>query len=351
MTAVTGAFTDPPPGWMFDPNVRDQWTTYAAAGHHGRSFTAEDRLAAASWVRNLYVPSRRDTALANAIELTAQRSGGTMRHWLAVDGGPDMGKTDLLVNYALNAARDTPTDPSTPPDADASALLRPPFTDKTANGLTRIPVVYVTATNNTQTAISLLMRSIYTFIGLDHGNASAEVLSDRLVHLLPAVGCRVLCVDDSHMYRPKDSEAATKVADLLRSTLRLPVTFVYMGADIERSALLSSGAKTTKSNASVDQMRLRHTKLTLRPITLPRDQDLLKQLVGGFARCLNRSVPWLELEFVRPRPMVQLVNRHDGAVGNIMENLKWAVTGAIESGEDRVSVERLLTSGQTVFES
>ncbi|RYB89311.1 hypothetical protein EUA06_15080 [Nocardioides glacieisoli] len=271
----------------------------------------------AQWIHSVYIVTQRDADLLRAIQTTLRRNGATKRHWLAVDGAANTGKSEMLLRFAIGFQRDTDPAP--------------------CDDFVRLPIIYVQADSGQQGAG--LLRAIAEFAGVPSlGNE--DQLRRRLARVLPRLGTVIVIVDDAHMLR-RASDRATRLSDSLRATLRLPVTFIFAGAGMHGSALLRIGGP--EGYESTDQLRSRHTMLKFEPLRLPRDKDFLRRLLGDYLKTLGALLPHLQTPFRSDNAaLTKLIDLTGGKIGAVMGVLKDGTIEAYRSGTPLTS-ELLLT--------
>lgn len=301
-------------------NIEDltAWDHLHNLTNRRRPFTDEESAdEAEAWVHAVYIPTPRDLELRRAIQRTMQRNGATKRHWLAIDGVTNTGKSEMLLRFAMEFQR-------------AAKGMGPPTT------YAHVPVVFVQADSGQQGAG--LLHAIADFAGVPaHGNE--DKIRRRLARVLPAMRTRVIVVDDAHMLR-RASRRATKLTDSLRATLRIPATFVFAGAGMHNSALLQ--ADGTSGYESADQLRSRHSILAFQPLRLPKDAELLRRLIGDYIKLVATVLPHLEVPFRSDnKALAELVRRTEGHVGSLMGALKDATVESIRTDHVLTS-DRLL---------
>lgn len=300
-------------------------------------FTPDDDPAdIAAWVHAVYIRTSRDIDLLRAIQRTVRRNGSTKRHWLGLDAPANSGKSEMLLRFAIGVHHQAGGPPDqtperTAPDESADQAARPitlAARPHETDTFQRVPILYIQADSGQQGAG--LLRTIAETAGIP-SQGSEDALRRRLAHVLPRMGTVIVIVDDAHMLR-RVSDRATKLTDSIRASLRLPVTFVFSGAGLHASALLRIGGPV--GYESTEQLRSRHTMLTLPPLTLRTDRNYLRRLIGDYLKTLSAVVPQLDTPFRSDNVVLgQLVEATDGRVGALMGLLKDGTIEALHRGE------------------
>ena len=316
----------------FTPTDMRDWAEIQRLRSRRQPFSSEDDPAeVAAWIRATYLVTSRDAAFKTKVEDVLMRSGGTQRHALMVDGPAETGKTEMVLAYAIARSGISPT--GTLPDR--------------RGGYRHLRTVFVEADPNQQGAG--LMRSICGFLGVPSGSNEGEMRKD-LKELLPRHGTEIIVVDDAHMLR-RVSDKATKLTDSLRSALRLPAMFIFVGAGLDQSALLRMAPRPTAvapgtdrppslGYESTDQIRLRKSDFTVAPSRLPDDMEYVRGLAVGFARAMRVGLPSMQFSSLRARGVLPaLVTHANGHQGKMLETLKDATVMAYNSGADDVCTE------------
>jgi hypothetical protein len=286
---------------------RGDWEAYQRACERDRPFSPDDDPHSVQVaIHAIYVRTSRDDRLEQAVRTTMRRNSGTKRHWLAVDGPANLGKTESLLRF------------STELDSERRRHSRSSPT------FALVPVIIVQADSGHQGAG--LLRAIASFAGIPT-NGNEDELRRRLTQVLPRLGTELIVVDDAHMLR-RASTRATRLPDSLRANLRLPVTFIFAGAGLDSSALLRPGGGP--GYESTEQLRRRHSFLALAPLVLPRDEQIYRTLLGEFLRSVHSLVPHVEMPFHRdPRCLRELMRLTGGHLGAFMGALKDATVEAV----------------------
>ena len=284
------------------------------------------------WIRALYVPTRRDEALTAAIESTMS---ATNRRWLAVDGVTNLGKTDIIVNFALRRS-----------GIQNGQIPRPD------TGYLHLPSVFAEADSSVEGAG--LLGAVCAFAGILPAR-SEDQTRRKLAELLPKMGTDLLIVDDAHMLR-RQNPRSTRLTDSFRSALRLPVTFVCVGAGLDNSALLRTGDGSGYESA--EQLRTRCNWYPLSPLRLTdrgtligEDNAEFKQMMGRYAGKVAQAIPSLTFSALREdATMSELIRRAKGKHGLIFSALKDATCLAL-SGDHDLSPSALQGAWELAFES
>lgn len=106
---------------------------------------------------------------------------------------------------------------------------------------------------------------------------STEELTGRLQQLLPKMQTKAICIDDAHQVRA--GKESSYVTDWFKHAVTaLPTSFIFTGADMESSALLSSRA--SGGYVASDQIARRAERVTFarRPLTFDAKAPWTKDL-------------------------------------------------------------------------
>jgi len=293
---------------------------------------SHDPQVASDWVRSLHVPTQRDEALAEAIEATMLASD---RRWLAVDGVSNLGKTDIVVNFALRRSG-----------------IRNGQVPRPDTGYLHLPSVFAEADPSVGGAG--LLEAMCGFAGILPAR-SEDKTRRKLAELLPKMGTDLVIVDDAHMLR-RQNPRSTRLTDSFRSALRLPVTFVCVGAGLETSALLRTG--NGSGYESADQLRTRCNWYPLAPLRLTEGGQLLgsdnaefKQMMRRYAGKGAEGIPSMTFSALKEEAtMKELVRRAKGKHGLIFSAVKDATCFALLGGHD-LSKSALEGAWDLAFES
>lgn len=271
------------------------------------------------WVRCIYVPTRRDKDLLKAISVARQRSGGTQRRWLGIDGHTDLGKTDLVINMAIEATN-----------------LEGGQVHYRDNHRIHLPVLFVES--DPKMDGDKLLKAICRFAHLPTDGDLSE-LGRRLKQELPRMGTVLIVIDDAHMLR-RTSRTATALPDALRILLRLPVNFVYVGAGLENSALLKGGVGSGYESAK--QVRTRSTRWDITALRKTADDDIYDDMVRKFAGKVKSGIPGMKFSGLhRPTVRTKIFTQCDGQHAKIYCLLKDATMHAINHGDRDVTANIL----------
>lgn len=262
-----------------------------------------------AWVDSLYIPTCHDDAIQAAVADTIAQCGGSRRQWLAIDGPANLGKSEAIIHMCLTHTQFT---------RDGDVIRR--------DGARQLPFVYVEADASHRGAG--LLDSICRFAGVPQASSETK-MRQQLTTVLPRLGTRVIVVDDAHMLR-RSGNASTRLPDTLRALLRMRVTFVFVGAGLDDSALLKRAPGP--GYESTDQMRQRSTLLPLAPMRLPDSRPEFMQLIRRYGGRLGAGLPHLTLSGLKdPEVLQSLFHLCDGYHGDILATLKKATNEAIRT--------------------
>lgn len=279
----------------------------------------DDRRLQETWVSCLYVPTKRDKDLLKGIEVARARGGGNRRRVLAIDGDTDLGKTDLVVNMGLTAS--------------TFDRGRPSYRD---NHRLHLPVLFAEA-DPKMDGLGLL-RSIANFARLPT-DGDIPAIGQRLSRELPMMGTTTIVVDDGHMLR-RTSRRSTALPDALRVALRLPVTFVFVGAGLDGSALLQGGVGNGYESAR--QVRTRSTTWDVVALRWPEDKIEFEDMLKKFAGKVKAGIPSMTFSgLLQAAVRKKIYTQCGGQHAKIYCLLKDATTLAMRDGSRDVSADLL----------
>jgi hypothetical protein len=273
----------------------------------------------AEWVRAIYIPTPGDRMLKVGLDKAIKRSMGTDRFWVALDGPAHIGKSELALKLAIERAGWTPGHTK----------------EERRHGYLQVPTVYVEAGSAQQGAG--LYASICHALG-EPSTGGEQVSSARLLELLPAHGTTAVIVDDAHFYRR--SSRAERLTHSLRATLRLPVTFIYVGAGLRNSALLKRSPHG--DDESTEQMRRRCVDVPISPLVLPADGRRLNVMLSNYMKRISSHLPGFEFPGFTNATVKELHHRLEGHPGGILAALKEATVRAVEDGERQLTTDGLI---------
>jgi hypothetical protein len=304
----------------FDSYSLEGWRRLHAVRSSMRPLREDPRVQT-EWVKTLYVQTARDDLVRAAIKSTVARNGGGLSQWLAIDGFSALGKTDLMVNFAIRFAGITDGSPA-----------------RSDEGYLRVPIILVTPPTSKPGGAAIL-RAICRFVGIDNPKSEEDAMR-KLALILPRLGTEVIAIDDGHMCR-RAGDRATTLSDFARTLLRLPVTLVVIGVDLDESAFLKRGRGDLYQ--TTEQLRRRCTKLPLSPLSLPADKPVLDQMIRRFAGRVADAIPGMTFSGLKRGTVRQeLVHITSGCHGHIWDALKAATIEIIDRGARDVDEESLL---------
>lgn len=217
------------------------------------------------WIETVGPMRTRDTdrfaqAVTDTIETNAFRSAGG-RRVLLVDGVSKLGKTQAIMRHVLAEAREVWKESDQREATDAV-----------------IPFVYIEA--NAEAGLRGQLQHLLAFLGHPFGpGETAPALLTKLMHVLPAVRCRAVIIDDAHMLRRVDRSSRVLTDGLKKLITATPTTLVFVGAGLADSALL--GQVLTRGYPASAQISLRGGEiLEMRPWRHTRLGDAWSVLVA-----------------------------------------------------------------------
>lgn len=274
------------------------------------------------WIHLQHVPSAYDTAVRLRIRTLMRKHRGTSARSLAISAPEDFGKTAAVMAGIL----------------DDTFNGTPGWFERDANThRTHIPWVYVNAMTSSS-SVSIL-RQVAAFCGF-HPGANEDVVRHDLARLLPLHGVRAIIADESSTLR-RQSAASSKIPDGLRGLQHLPIPFVYVGLDLESSALLRDFGR---KNDSVRQVKLRTDLLRLTPLNSAEGASEWVNLIGGFGRRM-RMIDGFNVEGLKERGLARRLAEATGArPGVLFEALKNAAVEALDEGHGLLTGDLILSN-------
>lgn len=296
------------------------------------NFDHSDRDAVGAWISRLQPIETSDIQLIeDAIRHQLSRNAGQYqgsRQILAIDGDSALGKT-VAVSTAMLRIHDELT--SSPPPTRPGVHIR------------HFPVVYV---SDQGASFPRLLKAIAGFVHSPLGarNAVADDLLDHLARFLPSVGTRLIVVDDAHMLRRVG--AARDLTDNLKRTVdRLPVSFVFVGAGLQRSALFKT-SNTSDEYSAATQLQRRIHLIEIAALSAPEHHKAWTNRINRFATEIEK-IPGYDCSVLRdPTFRQNLFALAQGSTGLSFELAKDTLTRAIK--QDRVpTVDGLIAAARS----
>ena len=272
-----------------------------------------DPAALPQWIHLQHVPTQHGKALTGALDKVMRRHVGPTERWLGVSGEAHLGKTQTITAALLDLAM----------RSDVG------WQQRRRSGYAYIPCVYVCAQPNHH--VKGLLGAVATFCGIPWRTSDSEqALHERLTEVLPELGTRVIAVDDAQFYR-RVSPTVSRTTDSLRNLLRLPAPIVFVGINLEGSALLWDPGM---NNDTVRQLRRRHDFLPVGRLAGPSGVSEVRRMLAHFGRRM-REIPDMTTPGLDDGKVVSaLATCCEGRPGTILETLKHAAT--VAAGTDRV---------------
>lgn len=284
-------------------------------------FNYQDRDAVCAWIGQLKPIETSDIRdLEQAMWHQLKRNAGQYqgsRQMLAVDGEAALGKT-MAVTTALLRVHD-------------ALLDSPPVSVLPEAQVRHCPAVYVSDQGgsfpNLLKAIARFVRSRFTI----NSTTKADDLLEHLARLLPSLGTKLIVVDDAHMLRRVGAGRA--LTDNLKRTVdRLPVSFVFVGAGLQKSALFKTSGEPDEYSAA-EQLARRTKLVRLAPLTSQNHQRVWHNRITNLTLEIER-VPGWDWSALRDHTFRQnLFAISQGATGLSFDLLKETVTTAIGAGQ------------------
>jgi hypothetical protein len=267
-----------------------------------------------TWLYAQFVPTPHSRLLVAYIDRVMRRNVSTRRQWLALEGSATIGKSETLKDYLLQMA-------------ETSEFEWRSRTDEHLH----VPCVYIHADSGQYGAG--LLHAICTFCGIPPARTE-QLMRTSLEQLLPRLGTKLIVVDDAHYYK-RVADRSTRLTDSLRAALRLPVSFVFAGTNLQDSALLRRAGMDDHTS---EQLERRLQPLHFKPLTIPEDNVAIRDMVLAFGRRARR-IPGVQPVGLQNSALIRMmVERTKGRPGELLQFLKDATADAL-LGDRIVSAE------------
>ncbi|MET3860466.1 type II secretory pathway predicted ATPase ExeA [Dietzia sp. 2505] len=244
-----------------------------------------------------------------------QYQGG--RQILAVDGEAALGKTEAVTTALLRVhdvlIQDAPI-PALP-----EAQVR------------HCPVVYIADQGASfPRLVKAIARFVQSALPLKSSTSADEVL-EHLARLLPNLGTKLIVIDDAHMLR-RIGAGRDLTDNLKRAVDRLPVSFVFVGAGLQKSALFKTSGEPGEYSAAT-QLARRIKNIQLTPLTTEKQQPAWNNRVNNLVTEIEKVPSW-DWSVLRDHTFRQnLFTISKGSTGLTFYLVKETMTTAISKGE------------------
>lgn len=256
------------------------------------------------WINLQHIPTYYDDFVATALNEIIQEHQGLTEAALAVTGVKHLGKSDAVTAVLLERA-----------------MTSGRWQRRALDGHNQVPFVFVEAPERATS--KAIMKAACRFLGLD-AKGDLDDLRARLSRAAPLMGVQALVVDESQNFRRR-SASATTITDGLRGLLHLSVPTVFVGIDLENSALLRT---FNEPGDSVEQIIERTNVLRMLPARGKRVAEVARA-VKAFDQRLS-LIEDFNAPALRSNDVLQTVLREtDGRVGAMLERIKKAAAAAI----------------------
>lgn len=222
----------------------------------------------------------------------------TGKGWIAYNGHSMAGKTTAAVTASLRIHDD---------------CLAAGLSQTSGYHAAHRPVLYVTTHGRSHAS---LLKSMLRCAGVAYSKGvTAAESQDQLRETLPQMGCRACVVDDGHHLR-REGSSRTLTDDLKQTIDVLPVTFVFVGAGLEYSALLRTTDSGVDEYSSALQLRRRMTALNVHAFKSTRDDANRFQLrMGAMIKTID-AIHGLDTTAMRDNNFqINLLTHSDGLTG------------------------------------
>lgn len=277
-----------------------------------------------AWIHAQHVDTAYETLLSAAFDKLMRQHVGTNEHWLAISGPSHLGKSSAVTRVLLNRVVADPAG----------------WRTRTREGWLRTTYVYVEV-GSRQEARGILA-SVARSCGLPDTGSEKE-LHEMLAVVLPQLGVKLIVVDEAQRLR-RVSDVASRTVDGVRQLVHLPVPFVFVGIDLDRSALLRDPGR---NNDTVLQLQRRHSHLRLAP--LPRGSEAkVVNIIRAFAQ-LTRPIDGLDTACLADPVLIRdLIQYVEGRPGSLINTLKRAAVEAIAGNDGHLTGELVRAEARSV---
>jgi hypothetical protein len=277
-----------------------------------------------AWIHAQHIDTAYEAHLSAAFTKLMRQHVGTNEHWLAISGPSHLGKSSAVTRVLLDRVLADPAG----------------WRTRTREGWLRTTYVYVEV-GSRQEARGILA-SVARFCGLPDTGREKE-LHDMLAVVLPQLGVELIVVAEAQRLR-RVSDVASRTVDGVRQLVHLPVPFVFVGIDLDRSALLRDPGR---NNDTVYQLQRRHSHLRLTP--LPRGSEAkVVGIIRAFA-LLTRPINGLDTACLAdPAVIRDLIQSVEGRPGSLINTLKRAAVEAIADNNGLLTGELVRAEARSV---
>lgn len=284
-------------------------------------FNYHDRDAVCAWINQLKPIETSDIkTIEDAMWHQLKRNGHQYqggRQILTVDGEAALGKTEAVTTALLRVhdvlLRDAPT-PALP-----EAQVH------------HCPVIYVADQGASfPRLVKAIARFAQSALPLKPSTSADEVV-EHLTRLLPSLGTKLIVVDDAHMLR-RVGAGRDLTDNLKRAVDRLPVSFIFVGAGLQNSALFKTSGEPDEYSAAT-QLARRIKQIRLTPLTSQNQQGAWQNRVNNLVVEIEK-IPGYNWSVLRDHTFRQnLFAISQGSTGLTFYLVKETVTTAISTGQ------------------
>ncbi|QKT13751.1 AAA family ATPase [Rhodococcus sp. W8901] len=237
---------------------------------------------------------------------------------IALDAYPGLGKTTIADSFGFAYHR---------------ALLARHGTS-TEEGNDRIPVCHVGLTSNT--TLRTLNRMICDFYGHPAATGTAALFASRALDCILSCDTQLVIVDDVHFLNAHSKDGLAVVNHFKWLANELPVTFLYIGVDLQARGLMTEGLSASTSARA--QTARRWTRLTVEPfdVSSRKGRTDWRRLLLGIEKnvILARARPGMIADELSD----YLFARSTGHIGSLMTLINRGCYRAMRVGEERLTV-------------
>lgn len=240
---------------------------------------------------------------------------------IALDAYPGLGKTTIADSFGFAYHR-------------AQLARHGPSTEQ---GDDRIPVCHIGLTSNTTLRTLNLM--ICDFYGHPATTGTAATFAARALDCILSCETQLVIIDDVHFLNAHNKDGLAVVNHFKWLANELPVTFLYIGVDLQARGLMTEGLSATTSARA--QTARRWTRLTVQPfeVSSRRGRTDWRRLLLGIEKnvILAKTHPGMIADELSD----YLFARSTGHIGSLMTLINRGCYRAIRVAEEQLTAKLL----------
>jgi hypothetical protein len=283
------------------------------------------------------------------IETNLYSSRATARYGLALDGKGGAGKSTIIEVLLRRWHRDRLCQAA---KLDWEAAKKETiWTPGSQNRGLYVPVMVLRLTGTVTERLFLAKAYSYLGVKAPSTGSISEFLA-WFLRVLDACGTEVLVIDEFHAFKPY-MRNYDEIAQFIKSLMDgMVATLIVSGQDLHANQLLSEGRYGVDGADTSTSRRLSRVDVGYFPLEPGNDDDwaiwtgILEQMDG--ALLLANQEPGEIVTYAK-----ELHRLNQGALGSLMAHLVRALAAAIDSGQERLSIELLnsilLSNGATMY--